>query len=683
MGKNSNTPKNKFYDAILIAGMHRSGTSTVARLLAALGIYMGNNLMLPAPENPKGFWEDSTLVDINRKFLSCIAMDGDHGTIASNFATVRLHADMFNSSATLDYLEKENFLTQCFAFKDPRLCLTFPIWKKLLTAQNKKVACIIPVRNPLDVSHSLQKRNNFSVNYGISLWFVYMTSIISTIQNTPVCFINYNDIINNTDYVIQKIGAFINVDVSGNNKSLDEYKTSFIEKKLCHHTNSQEDCLKACANYPMIADFYADLYELTQQDHVQVKTIEHLQKKYSQYTFYTNLPDTSPIDVRYKIYLDTGAGFSEEDSMAITLPAQQNLIQFQIPPCGPIMRLRLDVGNTACIVQLKATTATYLNGSSGSLCISENNALSKHDNVYCFANGNPQIIFKCHKIISSVTFDICFLKINEIENILKEVNVYVNTLRDNDENKTKVIASADATIQDLENKVCTINGTLQEKDENIRELQELLHVKAAEKQELHETLSSKEALLAQSQEEICAVHSILQSKDENIAELQILLDVLTAEKQKFINERAEFLETQDVQRAALVQAYAQVSFANAELLATKARAQDIQVGKDLTQKTLEEVQLQFENLRADVYGLHIELEAAHARIAAFQSSFSWIITSPLRLIFDILTWPFYLLLRISPQKMLYKIRYSKFGQSIYDNLIPACIKAVINKAWKI
>ena len=52
---------------VLITGMHRSGTSLVARLLAECGCFIGQpeDLMPPKPDNPEGFWELLAAFDIN------------------------------------------------------------------------------------------------------------------------------------------------------------------------------------------------------------------------------------------------------------------------------------------------------------------------------------------------------------------------------------------------------------------------------------------------------------------------------------------------------------------------------------------------------------------------------------------------------------------------------------------
>lgn len=44
--------------AIVVAGMHRSGTSLVASLCADAGVDMGARLLGPGPGNPRGHYED-------------------------------------------------------------------------------------------------------------------------------------------------------------------------------------------------------------------------------------------------------------------------------------------------------------------------------------------------------------------------------------------------------------------------------------------------------------------------------------------------------------------------------------------------------------------------------------------------------------------------------------------------
>ena len=55
---------------IVVAGMHRSGTSAFARALEVFGISLQGRLRPSAEDNLKGFWEDQDIVDLNEALLA-------------------------------------------------------------------------------------------------------------------------------------------------------------------------------------------------------------------------------------------------------------------------------------------------------------------------------------------------------------------------------------------------------------------------------------------------------------------------------------------------------------------------------------------------------------------------------------------------------------------------------------
>ena len=57
---------------LLVAGFHRSGTSVVTDLLQRSGLYVGEELLDPAPSNPYGHFEDTEVVDIHERSRSSL-----------------------------------------------------------------------------------------------------------------------------------------------------------------------------------------------------------------------------------------------------------------------------------------------------------------------------------------------------------------------------------------------------------------------------------------------------------------------------------------------------------------------------------------------------------------------------------------------------------------------------------
>ena len=57
---------------ILVLGMHRSGTSALARTVNLLGAAAPRTLMPADPSNPRGFWESNKLVPIDEAILAAM-----------------------------------------------------------------------------------------------------------------------------------------------------------------------------------------------------------------------------------------------------------------------------------------------------------------------------------------------------------------------------------------------------------------------------------------------------------------------------------------------------------------------------------------------------------------------------------------------------------------------------------
>jgi hypothetical protein len=69
--QNGETFESSTRTAVLVLGMHRSGTSSVAGALVRLGGAAPVNLMQPHEEdNPRGYWESTVLTSLNDEILA-------------------------------------------------------------------------------------------------------------------------------------------------------------------------------------------------------------------------------------------------------------------------------------------------------------------------------------------------------------------------------------------------------------------------------------------------------------------------------------------------------------------------------------------------------------------------------------------------------------------------------------
>lgn len=159
---------------IAVAGMHRSGTSMIARLLNLCGMDLGpqSDLMPPSPANPEGYWEHVWFNYCNDRIL-----DHFHGA----WDLVPTFPENWPAEDGIEWIRSkaceaiDTFKgAKVWGWKDPRTSLTLAFWKSLLP-ELKLVVC---VRNPLDVARSLNKRGSTSLLYGLNLWWQYNSAIL-------------------------------------------------------------------------------------------------------------------------------------------------------------------------------------------------------------------------------------------------------------------------------------------------------------------------------------------------------------------------------------------------------------------------------------------------------------------------------------------------------------------------
>src|SRR4051794_14929163 len=141
--------------AIIVAGMHRSGTSAVTRVLSLLGAELPRNLMEPvAGDNELGFWGARAITQAHEKLLESLGLAWtDLDPVPQSWFRSPV-AERYEYWL-VDLLKAEYGDAPLFVVKDPRICRLVPLWQKALTRTGAITRFVIPVRNPLEVAGSL------------------------------------------------------------------------------------------------------------------------------------------------------------------------------------------------------------------------------------------------------------------------------------------------------------------------------------------------------------------------------------------------------------------------------------------------------------------------------------------------------------------------------------------------
>lgn len=184
-------------NAIIVLGMHRSGTSALTGMAGLLGVSPGNNL-LPAVENvnPKGFWEHAEIVAIHNQLLEAFDSSWDddrplpegwwHTPTAIGFRTMLLKV------LRRDFGDRSLWLV-----KDPRLCRLLPLWLDIMDELNCQPRFLISLRNPAEVAHSLRVRDNLPEAQSCLLWLIHMLEAEQLTRGRLRAFVAYDKLLRN------------------------------------------------------------------------------------------------------------------------------------------------------------------------------------------------------------------------------------------------------------------------------------------------------------------------------------------------------------------------------------------------------------------------------------------------------------------------------------------------------
>jgi hypothetical protein len=150
--------------AFVVLGMHRSGTSSVAGVLALLGATPPKTLMGPADDNPKGFWESYAISELNDRILESFGSNWcDHRSVPTG------QAERFIEEG-VDVLRAEFGDAPTLVLKDPRICRLYPYWDEVLRQADYAATILLPVRHPAEVQASLTHRNGLLAEDAVRLW---------------------------------------------------------------------------------------------------------------------------------------------------------------------------------------------------------------------------------------------------------------------------------------------------------------------------------------------------------------------------------------------------------------------------------------------------------------------------------------------------------------------------------
>lgn len=197
--------------ALLVAGMHRSGTSALTRTLSLVGGALGSHLAPGVPgDNDLGFWEPVEVVALHDRAL---ASAGSAWHDVSRFPEAWFASEVGRAyeDELFSLLQREFADVPLFAIKDPRLCRLVPLWLGVLARLGVRAQFVLPLRNPAEVAASLKARNDFPLAKGYLVWLRNVLDAERATRGQDRVFITYEALLQDWRSVVGRIGERLEI----------------------------------------------------------------------------------------------------------------------------------------------------------------------------------------------------------------------------------------------------------------------------------------------------------------------------------------------------------------------------------------------------------------------------------------------------------------------------------------
>lgn len=186
--------------AIVVAGMHRSGTSALTRVLGSLGCGLPKTLMPANEYNVPGYWESEEVASLNDTLLESAGSSWDDWEPFNPDWYASPVAGEFRGRA-LSVLAAEFEDAPMFVLKDPRIARLLPFWTAVLGEYGADVRVALPIRNPVEVAGSLQARDAIDPSVGLLLWLRHVLDAEAASRDHRRSFVRFEDLLRDWEAV--------------------------------------------------------------------------------------------------------------------------------------------------------------------------------------------------------------------------------------------------------------------------------------------------------------------------------------------------------------------------------------------------------------------------------------------------------------------------------------------------
>ena len=278
-------------ECVVVLGMHRSGTSVLTGLVSLFGGYVGSDLMSATEDNPKGYFENNKVYLLNEKILKENRVSWDNYSFSAE-SIDSAGVDKYVNDAKAVITDELKYVNNLI-IKDPRICILFPIWERALNELSINIKLIFAFRSPLEVSHSLLKRDQIEVEKGLMIWSHYFLQSELYSRTYPRMIVEYDNDFKDMIAFLDELAGFLGL---SNNDEILQKAADLYSHKLKHH----EVALDAISNdLPPYLNSLIQLLKSKSFDNS--KTLDDIRDEFSRSKYFFRFDDKKRVEERQEL----------------------------------------------------------------------------------------------------------------------------------------------------------------------------------------------------------------------------------------------------------------------------------------------------------------------------------------------------------------------------------------------
>lgn len=235
-----NNPTNSGKMALIVIGMHRSGTSATTGALRCLGIELGRKLYTGHSNiNAKGYFEHSDIADTNEEVLLSLGSAWDDILLKHNGWWTQDQLKPF-AAKICHYISRDFSRSVLWAVKDPRICRLLPWWSKILAGQGITPHFLFVIRAPDAVCHSLARRDGFSRDKSLLLWLLHYLEAERDSRGYPRAFMTFDRFLEDPIGELTRVEGDLDLHFPKSPPVAEHCLKQFLSVDLRHHRRGNE-----------------------------------------------------------------------------------------------------------------------------------------------------------------------------------------------------------------------------------------------------------------------------------------------------------------------------------------------------------------------------------------------------------------------------------------------------------